>query len=677
MNQLKNQKSAYLKQHENNPVHWFPYGEDAIKIAREQNKPIFLSIGYSTCHWCHVMNHESFEDEKTAQIMNENFINIKVDREEHPDVDQYFQLACQVYNGRGGWPLSVFLTPEMKPYFIGTYFPLNARQSVPSFKEILQKLSNAYKTDKKNVEDNGQKIIEAITQNPKVEQKVEFQGHYPHPQAIVNALKNFQDNEFGGFGTEPKFPQFSLYEWAVEQTLEGMIPQELASHYVLTVEKMVMGGIYDHARGGIHRYSTDKHWCVPHFEKMLYDQAGFLKLLSKTTLLYPSPILFDAIIQTLDYLENEMTSENQYFFAAQDADSEGSEGLFFTFTKDEFIDALVKFDETLSDHTENILKWFKITDQGNFEQNLNVISLDPKLVKEYTKPENWNIVRKVRQALMEERKGRIPPITDNKGIAGWNFMLISALCDILQYNRIEVIHRTANQLLNKTIEGIHKTFIFQDGTNLSKNKIIHTTTRDYHPIFEDFVYFSEMNFRLYEITGNDNFKKNAVQTIQYIFRDFYLDGNFYQRPIELNNESIKNIHVNIFDQSYKSPVATLLILIRKWSTVIDLNEYKVKMEKIKETLTHLSLQSPLGFGETLRALTYPDQAYRKIEVPVSWLQKAEFMKFMPNFSVRFAINFQKEDQESWQVCTLSECEFQGKGIESFIKVFTAQDESNP
>lgn len=669
-NRLKDESSAYLKQHKDNPVHWWPYGPQALQKAADENKPIFLSIGYSSCHWCHVMAEESFEDQVTADFLNEHFINIKVDKEELPDIDQYYQIACQIMNGRGGWPLSAFLTPEMKPYFVGTYFPKVGNEGMPSFMDVIRNLKVAYHEDAETVNTNANQIVEAISQSPKVEQKVDFEGHYPQAASILNAIKGHQDNENGGYGGEPKFPHFSFLEWSVEHMLEGMVPEEFGKHIVESVERMLMGGIYDHARGGIHRYSVDKTWTVPHFEKMLYDQAGLLRLLSKISLIYPSPLVFDALIQTLEYLRVEMLSEKGYFFSGQDADSEGVEGLYFTFTKEEFEDALVQFNEGLGENMETYLKWFNITEKGNFERNLNVITLNSQHKEEFYSPEGWNKIREIRQALLEDRKGRIPPATDNKGVASWNFQMISALVDVVQYCKIEAITQSASALLTETIGKIHDTFI-RPSDEEGKSKIISTTTRDEHvPLFEDYVMFADSQLRFFEISGQENFKQTGLNTLEFIFNEFFEDDKFYTRSTSHHESQLyANIHVPIFDQSYKSPLSVLFGLIRKWQTSTNLLDLLGKAKKTMETLTHLSLQNPLMFGETLRALVYPDEAYRKVDIPLSWIKENKFGKYYPHFSARFAINFHQE--ENWQICTYKECELAGNSIEEFDEIFSS------
>jgi len=669
INYLKHEDSQYLKQHANNPVNWYPYGPEALEIAREKKKPIFLSIGYSSCHWCHVMASESFEDIETAKYLNENFINIKVDREELPDIDQYYQFVSQVVSGRGGWPLSVFLTEELKPYFCGTYFPKVGRDDIPSFMDVLTNLSGAYKEEREKVNENATQIMQAIKSPPKVEQKVDFQGHFPGAASILSVLKEIQDEKNGGYGGAPKFPQFAFYEFAVEQILEGMIPEELGKHILLSVEKMLMGGIYDHARGGIHRYSVDEKWLVPHFEKMLYDQAGLLKLLVKTSLIYPSPIILDAQMQTLEYLRNEMLSEKGYFHAAQDADSEGHEGLYFSFTHDEFKE-IVTSDEDLADQFEDIKKWFGISEKGNFTQGLNVISLNHEFKETFYQPEAWNNVRKVRKLLLNERKGRIPPMTDNKGVSSWNFMLISSLVDVVQYSKIEIIKTNASKLLQDSLEAVHKTFIYEeDGIELSK---IHTTTtRTGHvPLFEDYVFFCEAQLRVYELSANKVFKTNGLESLKYIFKSFFENDQVMTRALEYSDShEYDNIHVPMYDQSFKSAFSTYILLIKKWKLVDnDLFEIEKGLSKVIDNLTHLSLQNPLGYGETLRALIYPEMAFKKISVPENWLRDNKLISLFTHFSSRFALDYHDKG-ENWEICNSSACEFKGNGFTEFESIF--------
>lgn len=682
MNKLKNEKSLYLRQHHSNPVHWWPYGPEALAASKNENKPIFLSIGYSSCHWCHVMAHESFNNPEIAQFLNDHFICIKVDREEFPDIDNYYQKAAQLFSNNGGWPLSAFLLPDMRPYFVGTYFPPVSRDNNPGFHDLIKELRRAFDQEKEQVESNAHQVTEAIKNGTQNTEKVQFAGHFPPPNGILEAIKEFRDNENGGYGSAPKFPHYPFFEWAVEQMLEGMVSKEHGEFVIMSVEKMLMGGINDHARGGFHRYATDEKWQVPHFEKMLYDQAGLLKMLTKLSLVHPSPLVFDSIINTLNYLEDEMLNDDEdnktekYFFAAQDADSEGVEGLFFTFSQAEFEDALNKHDdekESLSKNADKIKKWFQITEKGNFDHNLNVISLDPKYKDEYYQQDNWDLIRLVRRAILNERKDRIPPLTDNKGIASWNFMMISALVDVVQFSQVEVIKRIASNLLNKVLEGVFKTFLMQDENGM---KMRHSTTMPFsHPYLEDFVLFAEAQLRLYEISANDVFKQNFKDVMGFITREFLNGDHMLTRArFAQDFEPYPNQIYSPFDSSFKSPVSTFICLSRRAAVLFADRTYEDAISELKENVTHSVLKvNPVGSGEALRALTYPTEVYRVMKIPRAWTQEEKFIRMIPYFLSRFVFEYQ-DDAENWQVCTLNSCELQGKGIQEFINTLTPSEE---
>lgn len=683
-NRLKSEQSTYLKQHAENPVHWFPYGPEALQKAKNENKPIFLSIGYSSCHWCHVMADESFQSPEVAEVLNKNFINIKVDREEFPDIDAYYQQACQLFSHSGGWPLSAFLLPDMRPYFVGTYFPKIGDDKRAGFKDLALELSRAFTDSDDQVEENANKVTEALKSGLTPKDKVEFEGRFPVPMAVIDAIKTFKDEKFGGYGEAPKFPAFPFYEWALEQMLEGMIEREEGNHIIFSLERMLMGGMYDHARGGIHRYTTDEAWMIPHFEKMLYDQAGLLRVLSKMSLLYPSPLVFDALFDTLEYLETEMMSEDGHFFSSQDADSEGVEGLYFTFSLEEFEDAIKELedeDEEVAKNHDKILKWFQITEKGNFDSNLNVISLDPELKEEIFTPSSWEIIRKVRKAIKEERKNRIPPGTDNKGVASWNFMLLSSLVDVIQYCPVEAIKNRAHLIFNKSLEGAFKIFLSSgetkedDGNTFTK--IRHTNTKeDSLPYFEDYVTFAELQLRVFEISGNKVFKENFLDTLSFIHLEFIDEEKILTRAKLANNyELYPNQKISSFDQSFKSSSALLIGLTRRAEVLFSDKDLLTPLEKVIEESIHESLKSPINSGEALRALTYPTDAYRVIKVPKPWILNNSFIGFIRYFLPRFVLDFHEENSdeekaENWQICSLGQCELQGSGIKGFIETLT-------
>lgn len=686
-NRLKGENSLYLKKHSDDAVHWWSFGPQALQYAKDNNLPIFLSIGYSGCHWCHTMALESFRPEgEIATYLNENFVCIQVDKEEYPDLDEYYQKSCHLYSQSGGWPLSAFVLPDMQPFFTGTYFPPRTQNAKKiGFLELITQLKSAYTDKHDEVLKNAKDATAKIAQDFKVDEVLKFGGHFPPPMAIMEAIKDFQDNENGSYGGAPKFPLYPFYEWAVEQMLDGMIDKTYGDHIIKTIEKILLGGIFDQARGGIHRYSTDATWSVPHFEKMLFDQAGLLRLLAKVSLILPSPIVYDSLINTLDYLECEMFSDDQYFFAAQDADSEGVEGLYYTYTEEEFEDLINMAssdddakEESLEHNALKIKEWFQISKTGNFLQNLNTLNLDYSKKAEYLTPENWKLIRKAKRAIVDHRKERIPPMTDNKGVASSNFMLLSALTDVIQYCRIDIIRNSAMQLFEKGLAGMYKNFILKAEDGGNGLSIRQSTTKEYSlPYFENFVFFAEAQIRSYEITGEKTLKENFLDTLLFIQKEFIHQGKITIRPHAMNeSEAYPNMQLEIFDTSYKSPVATFIYLLRRATTLFEDEEFPYLQQVLNEETKTKVLRNPLSAGEGLRALTYPDQALRKVRVPKAWLLEAKFSQFLPYFLPRFVLDYIQDENgksiDQWQICTQKTCELQGIGIDDFIKTLTPE-----
>ena len=300
-NNLSKSNSRYLKAHSNDPIHWRGYSEEVFETAKRTNKPLYFSIGYSSCHWCNVMHEESFTNTEIADILNTKFIPVKIDREEFPEVDQFLQTACNLISGTGGWPLNGFLTPDKKPFFVGTYFPANSQENTPGFKDLITELGDLWVTRPDDLIENAEKINEELRRGPVLKEKINYPDHFPHPSSIFKAIKEFEDKENGGYGNGPKFPQFSFYEYAIEQILDGTVEEEEKVHIVNSIEKIFASSINDLARGGFHRYSKNVNWENPHFEKMLYDQAGLIKLAAKASLVYPSPLVFDTLYNSRTY----------------------------------------------------------------------------------------------------------------------------------------------------------------------------------------------------------------------------------------------------------------------------------------------------------------------------------------------------------------------------------------
>jgi uncharacterized protein len=424
-NRLINEQSPYLRQHAYNPVDWYPWGDEALARARTENKPILLSIGYSACHWCHVMERESFENEETARLMNEKFVSIKVDREERPDLDQIYMDAVQLLTGHGGWPLTMFLTPEGKPFYGGTYFPPNDRHGLPAFPRVLIGVSDAYREKPEDVGHNVERLTQAIAETSKY---AATDGEIKPNLALTSArqLAQHYDSVNGGIGGAPKFPNtfvFSLFLRMFDEESDLSFG-EMVRH---TLVKMAKGGIYDQIGGGFHRYSVDERWLVPHFEKMLYDNALLARLYLDAARALNEPEFIVVARQTLDYVLREMTSPEGGFYSSQDADSEGEEGKFFLWTPEEV-------SRTLEGELAQIaMRYFDVSAEGNFEGS-NILHRTIDLAEaarlfHKTEDEMTQVIATIRKKLFVARETRIKPGRDEKILAAWNGMMISALAE--------------------------------------------------------------------------------------------------------------------------------------------------------------------------------------------------------------------------------------------------------
>ncbi|MCA9427584.1 MAG: thioredoxin domain-containing protein, partial [Candidatus Omnitrophica bacterium] len=423
-NHLIDETSPYLLQHAHNPVDWRPWGEDALRKAREEDKPIFLSIGYSACHWCHVMEHESFENEEIAKFLNKHFISIKVDREERPDLDEIYMTATQMISGSGGWPMSVFLTPDLKPFYAGTYFPPDARYGRPGFRQILEALADAYVSRREEVNRNAENVTRTINGYLAAEASSATLSEKIIPDA-VETLKNRFDPVYGGFGGAPKFPH-TMDLMLLMRHYKGTEDAETLRMVTESLDKMARGGMYDQLGGGFHRYSVDAEWLIPHFEKMLYDNA-----LLATTYLEGFQLTGDDRFKTiareiLDYVIREMQSEEGGYYSSTDADSEGEEGKYFVWTPSEIEEALGEKDARV------FCEFYDVREGGNFEHGTSALSI-PKTTAEVaeglglTVQEVNEVIDRSKPKLLEIRSKRVPPGLDDKILVDWNGLMISAM----------------------------------------------------------------------------------------------------------------------------------------------------------------------------------------------------------------------------------------------------------
>jgi uncharacterized protein YyaL (SSP411 family) len=430
-NRLATESSPYLLQHADNPVDWYPWGEEAFDLARAQGKPVLLSIGYSACHWCHVMAHESFEDPATADVMNELFVNIKVDREERPDVDKIYQTAQQLLTQRtGGWPLTMFLNPDdQRPFFGGTYFPNEARYGMPAFTELLRSIATYFNEQPDQVVSQGDKLTEVLgrLEPPPAGDNLAISDE--PLSKLRKSLANSFDAEFGGFGTAPKFPHPTTIDWLLRYwhgSANDAAPDiDALFMATLTLTRMAEGGIYDHIGGGFCRYSVDRYWQIPHFEKMLYDNGPLLALYAQAYLATGEPLFADTANATADWMLADMRSPDGSFYATRDADSEGEEGLYYVWNPDEVREIVGEADYTV------FAARFGLNDAANFEgrwhltvrKSLEDVAADNNL----TTDDATAAITRARQALLGRRNSRVPPGRDEKQLTAWNALAIRGL----------------------------------------------------------------------------------------------------------------------------------------------------------------------------------------------------------------------------------------------------------
>jgi uncharacterized protein YyaL (SSP411 family) len=461
-NRLSSAKSPYLRQHGDNPVDWYPWAEEAFVRARRENKPILLSVGYSACHWCHVMAHESFENPAIARLMNEHFINIKVDREEHPDVDQIYQQVTQLMTRSGGWPLTVFLTPELKPFFGGTYYPPEDRYGRPGFPRLLESLSRAYREQRDDVEENARRLLEAMhDEQPGAGAPAGQASALAELRTATERLLAIFDWESGGFGRAPKFPNVMALSllWRAGHALQIKPARQAV---ILALVRMAEGGIYDQLGGGFHRYSVDDRWSVPHFEKMLYDNALLLRLYAEVLMgaeSEPAPelapdvreLFIHVLSETIEYVLRELTTAQGAFYSAQDADSEGEEGRYFVWTPEDLAKLLTP------DEARVFMLRYGVTEAGNFEHGTTVLHLARSLsgiVEEAGASRAPLSIEQVSEnlafacaKLREARSRRFAPGLDDKILVAWNGLMISGLSwaarALEQAGRYRLSHRAS------------------------------------------------------------------------------------------------------------------------------------------------------------------------------------------------------------------------------------------
>ena len=591
-NRLINETSPYLLQHAHNPVDWYPWGEEALAKARDEKKPILLSIGYSACHWCHVMEHESFENEDIAALMNENFVNIKVDREERPDLDQIYMNAVQMMTHHGGWPMTVFLTPEGIPFYGGTYFPPEDRYNMPGFPRVLISLAEAYRERPDDVAETAASVVKELQRLNAARESTELLAPELLDSAYRGIIKNY-DPVHGGFGGAPKFPPAMALEFLLRTYHRTGRPQalEIVGH---TLQKMAEGGIYDQLGGGFHRYSTDARWLVPHFEKMLYDNALLSRLYLHYYQLAREEWARGIAEGILDYVVREMTDHAGGFYSTQDADSEGEEGRFFVWT-------VVEIKSLLGDDDAKLFNsYYNVTEGGNFEGKniLNVTrSLDEVSAEAgVTRTRLEQTLERSRAKLFEVREQRIKPGRDEKILTAWNGMMLASLAEaaaiLEREDYLEVARRNARFLLDKLRRDGLLLRTYKDG----KGKL--------NAYLEDYAFLSDGLLTLYEVTGELEWFEEASATVIKMIEEFWdeQEGGFFYTG--KSHEALIVRSKDYFDNATPSGNSVAAEVLLRLATLTDNEDYRRRAVSILRQVAEPIRRYPSGFGRMLGALDF-------------------------------------------------------------------------
>ncbi len=590
-NHLATETSPYLLQHAHNPVEWYPWGDAALERARSEDKPILLSIGYSACHWCHVMERESFEDESMAELMNRHFVNIKVDREERPDLDQIYMSAVQLMSGSGGWPLTVFLTPDGKPFYGGTYFPPDDQYGRPGFRRVLNAIAEAYRDRRNDVASNARKVIEQI-QSQANRRSGSGRIDLPLLERASDGIASQFDARYGGFGQAPKFPSSMTLDFLLRQHARtGDAPT--LDMVTLTLRKMALGGLYDQVGGGFHRYSTDEAWLVPHFEKMLYDNALLARIYLDAFRVTGDPLFRRVVEETLDFVVREMRDPNGGFYSTLDADSEGVEGKFYVWDRAEF-------DEVIGRDSGLLARFLDVTDRGNFEGS-NILNM-PLPPEEFAASESIETAvlstafDAARGRLFERRRGRIHPGRDDKILTDWNGLMLAAFADAAAYlgrDDYRVVAETsATFILDTMWDGQRLLHSFKDGR------------ARFNAYIDDYANIVDGLFRLYELTFEERWIIRAVELSDHMVEEFWDDENggfFFTAD---HHETLIARTKEFFDNATPSGNSVAADVLARLGSLMDRNDFRVKSERICGLVRDFIGQFPSGFGRTLAAADY-------------------------------------------------------------------------
>jgi uncharacterized protein YyaL (SSP411 family) len=625
-NHLISEKSPYLLQHAYNPVDWYPWSDEAFRLAEKNEKPVFLSIGYSTCHWCHVMTHESFEDQYVASLLNETFISIKVDREERPDVDQIYMTACQLMTGRGGWPLTIMMTPDKRPFFAATYIPKVGRFGQIGLIELIQEIRDRWNNRRNDLLINAERITNYLVKTQRADKGNE-ELNTATLRAAYEALDNIFDLQNGGFGTAPKFPTphnllFLLRYWQRSGAANALEMVET------TLKAMSLGGIYDHVGFGFHRYSTDPHWIVPHFEKMLYDQALLILAYTEAYQATAKKEYATIVHQILEYILRDMTSPEGGFYSAEDADSEGEEGKFYVWSMDEL--------KLLLDEEEYNLfsKVFGIRNNGNFDKRMNILSMlssleDASTVFGIPLEDLRDIFEKIRQKLFKSRTKRIHPLKDDKILAEWNGLMIAAMARAAQVldksKYVDAAAKAADFILKRmrSLDG-HLLHRYRDCAGIIAN-------------LNDYAFMIWGMIELYETLFDLKYLNTALDLNKEMLDHFWdnIQGGLFFTPDD--GEAVIVRQKETSDGALPSGNSVAMLNLLRLSHLTGNSELEEKAFDIARAFSKTISQQPLGHTMFMCALDFA--LGPSIEaVIVGNLEDAETLRMLRALRLKFVPN---------------------------------------
>ena len=592
-NKLINEKSPYLLQHVNNPVDWYPWGEEAFQKAKKEKKPIFLSIGYSTCHWCHVMAHESFESKDVADLMNETFISIKVDREERPDIDKIYMTVCQMMTGSGGWPLTILLTPDKKPFFAGTYFPKESKFGRIGLIDLIKRVKTLWINNKDELLESAEKITSSLQNLSQESPGDTFNKRIL--KKTYNQLFSQFDSKKGGFSDRPKFPTphnllFLLRYWkrTGEQHALEMVEK--------TLQEIRKGGIYDHIGFGIHRYSTDRNWLVPHFEKMLYDQAliaiAYIEAFQATR----KKVYKKTAEEIFEYVIRDMTSPKGGFYSAEDADSEGEEGKFYVWSKTELEKVLDQKE------TELIINTYNITESGNYLEEAtgrktgkNVLHLNQ--IQDIEQEEQYLKLEYIRQRLFNYREKRVRPHKDDKKLTDWNGLMIAALAKGAKAFSKPKYLKIAQNATNFIIQNLKK----EDGGLLHRYR---EEKAEIEGFLTDYAFFIWGLLEMFEATFNNKYLEIALELNEFLLKHFWDDhiGGFYFTSE--SNEELLTRQKEIYDGAIPSGNSVSMLNLLRLSYITGDHTLEEKADILSRVFSEKLEASPLAYTQFMVAADF-------------------------------------------------------------------------